>query len=124
MIHFDTNYLVLAGRTGTPQAAAYNSWVLAGQQFGVSAMAWAEFMCGPVTSAEVATAVAMAGGPIPLTAADAVEGARLFNRAGRRRGSLADCLVATVALGARAALATDNRADFAPFASVGLRLLP
>ncbi len=66
----------------------------------------------------------MVGTPVPLMPADAVKAAELFNLAGRRRGSLADCLIAAAALRAGAAVATENRADFAPFAAAGVRVVP
>ncbi len=124
MIHLDTNFLILAGRVGTPQAAHYDAWLAAGERFATSAMAWAEFQCGPVTLVEVRTAVQMVGSPEPIMPADATKAAELFNLGGRRRGSLADCLIAAVALRAGAGLATENKADFAPFAGTGLRVLP
>ena len=39
MIHFDTNYLILALQQGTPQSTRYDAWLLAGETFGVGAMA-------------------------------------------------------------------------------------
>jgi predicted nucleic acid-binding protein len=124
MIHLDTNYVVAAVKLGTPQAAQVDAWELAGEPLRVSAMAWAESLCGPLRPTERAAAAALLGAPEPVTAADAVKAAELFNLAGRRRGSLADCIIAAAALRAGAALATDNRADFAPFAAVGLRVVP
>ena len=48
--------------------------------------------------------------------------ARMFNSTGRRRGTLADCMIAATAMRADAALATSNREDFTCFVAQGLRL--
>jgi predicted nucleic acid-binding protein len=80
--------------------------------------------CGPVPQQAIANAAVIVGPPEPITEQDAKLGAELFNRAGRRRGSLADCLIAAVALRLGASLATENRSDFTPFVSAGLKILP
>ena len=124
MIHLDTNYLVFLAVPAAPTTRRVIAWRAAGESIGTSSMAWAEFMCGPLTPAAEAIALRLVGPPVPVTADDAARGAELFNLAGRRRGSLADCLIAAVALRLGAAIATENRADFAPFAAVGLRVVP
>ena len=48
--------------------------------------------------------------------------AQLFNEGGRRRASLVNCMIASVALRAGAALATANPSDFRPIATTGLRV--
>jgi predicted nucleic acid-binding protein len=58
----------------------------------------------------------------PLLKQDAEAGVGLFNKTGRRRGSLADCLIAALCLRLDAVLATANTQDFSFFQSVGLRL--
>jgi predicted nucleic acid-binding protein len=122
MIHLDTNYLIRALVPGTPQAAQLNTWIISGESIGICAMAWAEFLCGPVSAAQAAAAVAILGLVESVSSADASVAANLFNSSGRRRGSLADCIIAAVAMRFGASVATENRADFNPFA--GLRLVP
>jgi predicted nucleic acid-binding protein len=62
------------------------------------------------------------GAPHALSGVDATLAAHLFNAAGRRRGSLADCMISAIAMNARASLATSNVADFQRFESLGLTI--
>jgi predicted nucleic acid-binding protein len=123
MIHLDTNYLIRSLVPGTPQAARLDSWVLAGETISTSAMAWSEFLCGPLSPTHTSAALAILATVESVTAADAALAADLFNKSGRRRGTLADCIIAAVALRSGASLATDNRADFAPLVNFGLTLV-
>jgi predicted nucleic acid-binding protein len=124
MIHLDTNYLIRSLVPYTQQAAQLDSWILAGETIGVSAMAWSEFLCGPLSATQASSAVGILAGIESVTASDAALAADLFNKSGRRRGSLADCIIAAVALRSGASLATDNRVDFAPLVNLGLALIP
>ncbi len=121
-IHLDTNYLIqFAG--GSKPAETVLAWIGQGIPIHVSAMAWTEFRCGPLSDDECTLVSEILSGVIPVTEDVANEAGRLFDATGRRSRSLADCLIAATAIGARAKLATNNRSDFKPFLSHGLELV-
>lgn len=122
MIHLDTNFVIRGFTPGTPEDAAVRRWLGVGTAVGVSAPAWAEFLCGPVPPAVVRAAAASLGPAVACAASDAIAAADLFNVSGRRRGGMVDRMIAAVALGRGATLATQNRADFARFAARGVQL--
>jgi predicted nucleic acid-binding protein len=97
-------------------------WRARGVPIGVSAVAWAEFLCGPLTAAEQALAARVVGEPVPFEADDARVAASLFNQSGRRRGALADCMIAAAAVRAEAQLATADPKGFAGLVAQGLVL--
>lgn len=123
MIHLDTNYLVGLLVRRSVQAQDVDGWLAAGRVLATSAIAWTEFLSGPVTALEVKEVeVVLSGGIIPFTDWEAVVAADLFNKTGRRRGSRLDCMIAATALRARAEVATANRDDFPVFQAHGLVL--
>lgn len=123
MIHLDTNYLIGLLVKGSPQASEVDAWLAAGQPLAASAIAWTEFLSGPVTPLEVSRAEAvLQSNVIPFGRNEAVLAAALFNKTGRRRGSRFDCLVAATAIAAQAEVATANQADFQTFVPHGLKL--
>ena len=115
MIHVDTNFLIQALLSGSSSAAKFQTWLTNGEDVGISTIAWSEFLCGPLTSADAALAERLFGGPEPFFATDARKAAELFNLTGRRSRSLADCQIAAVALRCNARMATSNTSDFALF---------
>ncbi|HVQ77758.1 MAG TPA: PIN domain-containing protein [Candidatus Binatia bacterium] len=122
MIHLDTGFLIRALVPGSAESAALEGWLSAGEPLGVSAVAWTEFLCGPVLPAHVEAAASLFGRPASLDGPEAARAATLFVLGGRRRHSLADCMIAATAIEAGARLATTNPTDFARFAEHGLRL--
>jgi predicted nucleic acid-binding protein len=122
VIHLDTSFLIRALVRGTREAALLHAWLREGEPVAMSGIAWTEFLCGPLTDAETEAVGRLLGDCVPFAVVDAALAARLFNQSGRRRGSLADCMIAAVAVGADAALATANPSDFAPLLDAGLRL--
>lgn len=123
MIHLDTSFLIRALVHGSAEDRRLREWLRDGEPVGMSPVAWAEFLCGPITAAQLP----MVSQVVPQRAAfaddDAVLAARLFNDAGRRRGSLADCMIAASAIRAEAPLATVNPNDFRRFQGAGLRVI-
>jgi predicted nucleic acid-binding protein len=122
VIHLDTSFLIRALVRGSPEDRRLRAWLGAGEPIGMSAIGWAEFLCGPVDADDLPLIGRILGEPLPFSAADAAVTASLFNAAGRRRHSLVDCMIAAVALRAEAALATANARDFQRVEPAGLRL--
>ncbi|MDA1276953.1 MAG: hypothetical protein O2960_23290 [Verrucomicrobia bacterium] len=50
MIHLDTNYLIGLAVKGSAVASDVNGWLTAGESLAASAIAWTEFLNGPVIS--------------------------------------------------------------------------
>lgn len=112
MIHLDTSFLIRALIRGTPEDRALRRWIVEGETLAVTAIAWAEFQCGPLHPAELATVAALVDHHRDFTREDAEAAARLFDDSGRRRGSLIDCMIAAAALADDASVATGKPADF------------
>lgn len=122
MIHLDTSYLIRAMVSRSRESATLVRWFEQRQTVRISSIAWAEFLCGPVSSAGVEDVAMMLGEPVAFGALDATLAALFFNASGRRRSSMADCMIAAAALNADAELATSNAVDFRRFARHGLVL--
>jgi predicted nucleic acid-binding protein len=122
VIHLDASFLIRALAEGTPQDRRLRAWLAAGEALGMSAVAWAEFLCGPVEATDLELVEQVVHDRVPFGEAEAALAARLFNESGRRRGSLADCMIAASAMRAGVPLATENPKDFRRFASAGLSL--
>jgi predicted nucleic acid-binding protein len=122
VIHLDTSFLIRGLVAGSHEDASLRAWLMAGEPLGMSTIAWSEFLCGPVGAAAVELASRIVATPVAFTVEGAHTASRLFNLSARRRGSFVDCMIAAVALGADARLATTNPADFARFRAAGLEL--
>jgi predicted nucleic acid-binding protein len=122
MIHLDTSFLIRALVPDSAQDRLLRGWLERGEAVGVSSVAWAEFLCGPLTAPEQALAARVVGEPVAFDGTDARRSADLFNGGGRRRGTLADCMIAAVAIRAEARLATADTEGFAGLAASGLVL--
>ena len=124
MIHLDTNYLIGLAVRGSAPAQNVDQWLATGEPLAASALAWTEFLSGPVSAADIALVESViAGNIVGFEKPTAVFAAQLFNQTGRRRGSRFDCLIAATAIASNASLATENKKDFASFIPFGLKLI-
>ncbi len=122
MIHLDTSFLIRALVQSSPQDKSLRKWLESGESCVMSTIAWAEFLCGPLDTSQTDLALQIVSDRMPFSEEDAKVSARLFNDAGRRRGSMFDCMIAATALRFDSALATANIEDFRRFSSAGLEL--
>jgi predicted nucleic acid-binding protein len=123
MIHLDTNYLIGLVTSPFPLKPQVVAWFNAGETLAVSAIAWSEFLNGPVTSREIRDGFGMIEGRIQaFDVREAEMAANLFNLTGRKRATQTDCFIAATAICAGASIATLNRKDFARFVPAGIRL--
>jgi len=121
MIQLDTSFLIRALVRESPEDRKLRRWLEAGESLSMSAVAWAELLCGPLTPDELEFASKAVEQRHEFTDDQAVIAARLFNESGRR-GSLPDCMIASTALSHDAALATANEADFRRMEGSGVLL--
>jgi predicted nucleic acid-binding protein len=122
LIHLDTNFLIRSLVHGSEQGLRLNQWLNAGESVNLSAIAFTEFLCGPVSGEQLQIAARLFPHPEPFESKDSQLAADLFNQTGRRRGTLIDCMIAAIAIRAQASLATANLSDFRHFTLLGLRL--
>lgn len=123
MVHLDTSFLIRALVPGSSEDSRLREWLGAGEPLGMSAIAWTEFLCGPIDAATEELVAGVVTQRKAFTEDHAAIAARLFNESGRRRGTLIDCMIAATALGDDAAIATANTADFRRFEGSGLLVL-
>jgi predicted nucleic acid-binding protein len=123
MIHLDTNYIIGLVTKESRLGPALQDWLTGGETLAASAIAWSEFVTGPVSAQQIRDASAVLGGRIlPFGEREAVIAARLYNHAGRKRALRLDSFIAAVAISSSAPLATENQKDFVGFTDAGLRL--
>jgi predicted nucleic acid-binding protein len=91
IIHLDTSFLIRAMGANSAGDRDLREWIAAGTQLGMSCIGWAELLCGPLDSRQVA------GG-------DDCRGARAF-RFKRIRSRPRNCSTARGAAAARSSTA-------------------
>jgi len=123
LIHLDTDFLIRALTRGTDQDEQLREWCKTYQPIATSAIAWAEFLCGPVDADQMDLATRLIAQRVAFAEEDARLASRLFNESGRRRGSLTDCMIAASAIRLASPLATLNAEDFRKFEKSGLVLI-
>ncbi|MEI6389406.1 MAG: type II toxin-antitoxin system VapC family toxin [Spirochaetota bacterium] len=124
MILLDTNYLIGVLVKDSLEAERVRGW-LRSEDLCTTAIAWYEFLSGPVTDEGIALVSAVLRDRIlPYSGDQAQEGARLWNATGRIRRLRIDAMIAGAAVVTGAALATSNLDDFEPFRAYGLQLVP
>ncbi len=121
-IHLDTSFLIRALVPGSAESARLRGWLGARRPVAISAFVWGEFLCGPLAEADEAIAARIAPMHVPVGTAEVTEAARLFNHAGRRRGSFPDCIIGGTAIVSGAELATSDGGDFERLVEAGLAL--
>lgn len=122
MICLDTNYLILGLVPASRESQALSRWAQSGEPLITPMSAWYEFLCGPVTHAQVGAIRAFLRQIVAFDEPQAVVAARLFNATHRKRSLRVEAMIAGTATASNATLATKNRNDFAAFVPHGLKL--
>jgi predicted nucleic acid-binding protein len=123
IIALDSNFLVAVLDAQKKQSELLHSWTRAGVRIQISAIAWSEYLCGPLDATAAAFARRLFNSVEAFTEDDAHLASALFNGTGRRSRSHVDCMIAAHAIRRDAALATLNVRDFRPFEKFDLRLV-
>ncbi len=122
LLHLDANFLVEVAAGQAAPARQIERWLREYRAIHVSAIAWSEFLCGPLLPWELENAQTVVGAVEQFTEDYAMLAAELFNLTGRRSRSHVDCMIAAHAIRREAVLATRNVQDFRPFTKFGLSL--
>ena len=123
MVHLDTSFLIRALVRGSPEDQKLREMLGTSEPLGMSTIAWAEFLCGPIDQSELKLATEVIRRHSTFSQQQAMIAARLFNESGRPRGTFIDCMIAAAALSAGALIATSNVSDFRRFEPFGLKIV-
>jgi len=122
LVALDANFLVAVLASGSTYSQELDDWLRRGAQLQISAIAWSEYLCGPLDPERISSARKLVTIIEPFTEHDADLASELFNQTGRRSRSHVDCMIAAHAIRRNAALATLNRVDFKRFEKFRLKL--
>ena len=120
-LHLDTNCLIdlLLGNNKT--RTVLKTKLLDGWHCSTSAIAWHEFVCGPLLADQKQDIWDFLEGRIlPIDFEIAELAADIFNKTRRKKGSKPDCIIAATAIHHKAELLSWNKADFKPMKKFGL----
>lgn len=124
MIVLDANYLIAAPNAESAELARISAWCEAGETLATTAIAWTEFLSGPVDDDDVVDVrLLLEGGVLGFDEASAGLAATLFNAIGRRRTMRVDSMIAATTILHGGRLATRDVEDFRLFGVHGLQLI-
>jgi len=124
LIHLDTNALIALADPAGGVVRLVRERVQSGMLPATSAVAWHEFVRGPLMPDELLRVERVVGARVqPVSRSISELAARLFNATGRRRASTADCFIAANAIEQDAELLTADSDGFKLFAPLGLKLV-
>jgi predicted nucleic acid-binding protein len=72
LIHLDTSFLIRSFVRGSLQDQQLRSWLRSGTSLAISAICWAEFLCGPVHEHEIELLAQVVPDVVPFLPEDAV----------------------------------------------------
>ncbi len=123
LLHLDTNALIALADPSGSVVRIVRRHVESGLLPATSAVAWHEFVRGPLLPDELLRVERVIGARVQVVSRGTAElAARLFNATGRRRASTADCFIAATAIEQEAPLLTHDAKDFKGFVPLGLKL--
>ena len=119
----DTNILIALSDPLHPAFSYVEHEIRRGAEAATCSVVWHEYIRGPLTAEDHRRVLRILESRVlPLDRACAEQAAELYNATGRRRGSTADCLIASVAIQQTCELLTLNIRDFELFIPMGLIL--
>ena len=92
MIHLDTSFIILALAPGSAEDRKLRKGLQNRESLAMSAIAWAEILCGPLPLELVQVAARIVPERVPFDDVDAELAAQLFSDSRRRGGTFVDCM--------------------------------